>query len=116
MGEGFLEKEIRRVGRNCLLAGLGGLVIISVLFWAEGRYFFNFFHGPFPIDQATLLSIQNPDARRESFVTIKGDETLETGFEESNTNYFITTHHPILALEAGDRRPAAQSHRPHAPV
>jgi len=103
MGDGFLEKEIRRVGRNCLLAGLGGLVIISVLFWAEGRYFFNFFHGPFLIDQATLLSIQNPDARRESFVTIKGDETLETGFEESNTDYFITTHHPILALKAGDR-------------
>jgi hypothetical protein len=103
MGEGFLEKEIRRVGRNCMLAGLGGLVIISVLFWAEGRYFFNFFHGPFRIDQATLVSIQNPDARREAFVTIQGDETLETGFEESNTDYFITTHHPILALKAGDR-------------
>jgi hypothetical protein len=103
MGEGFLEKELRRVGRNCVLVGLGGLVIISVLFWAEGRYFFNFFHGPFRIDQATLLSIQNPDARRESFVTIQGDETLDTGFEESNTDYFITTHHPILALKAGDR-------------
>jgi hypothetical protein len=103
MGEGFLEKEIRRVGRNCILVGLGGLVIISVFFWAEGRYFFNFFHGPFPIDRATLFSIQNPDARRESFVTIQGDEALETGFEESNTDYIITTHHPILALKAGDR-------------
>src|ERR1700730_15117430 len=103
MGEGFLGKELRRVGRNCILAGLGGLVIISVFFWAEGRYFFNFFHGPFPIDRATLLSIQDPNARRESFVTIRGDETLETGFEESNTDYIITTHHPILALKAGDR-------------
>jgi hypothetical protein len=103
MGEGFLGKEIRRVGRNCILAGLGGLVIISVFFWAGGHYFFNLFHGPFPIDRATLLSIQDSNARRESFVTIRGDETLETGFEESNTDYIITTHNPILALKAGDR-------------
>jgi uncharacterized protein DUF6709 len=103
MGEGFLGKAIRRAGRNSILIGLGGLVIAALLFWAEGRYFHNFFHGPFSIDQATLFSIQNPDARRESFVTIQGDETLETGFEESDTDYFITTHHPILAVQAGDR-------------
>jgi hypothetical protein len=86
-----------------MLIGLGGLVIIALLFWAEGRYFHNFFHGPFSIDRATLLSVQNPDARREAFVTVQGDETLETGFEESDTDYFITTHHPILAVQAGDR-------------
>jgi Family of unknown function (DUF6709) len=103
MGEGFLGKAIRRAGRNSILMGLGGLVIVALLFWAEGRYFYNFFHGPFSIDQATLFSIQNPDARRESFVTIQGDQTLETGFEESDTDYIITAHHPILALRAGDR-------------
>jgi len=103
MGEGFLGKAIRRAGRNSILMGLGGLVIMALLFWAEGRYFYNFFHGPFPIDQGSLFSIQNPDARRESFVTVQGDETLETGFEESNTDYLITAHHPILALRAGDR-------------
>ena len=72
MGEGFLGKGIRRAARNCLLVGLGGLVIVALIFWAEGRYFFNFFHGPFPIDQAALLSVQDPDARHESFVTIPG--------------------------------------------
>jgi hypothetical protein len=101
--EGFLEKGIRRAGRNSLLVALGGLLIIALIFSAEGRYYYNFFHGPFPVDQATLLSIQNPDARRESFVTIQGDETLETGFEESNTDYIITMHYPILVLKAGDR-------------
>jgi hypothetical protein len=103
MGEGFLGRGIRRAGRNSILMGLSGLVIIALLFWAEARYFYNFFHGPFSVDQATLLSIQDPDARRESFVTIRGDETLDTGFEESNTDYFITMHHPILAVKAGDR-------------
>jgi hypothetical protein len=103
MGEGFLAKGIRRAARNCMLAGLGGLVIMALIFWTQGRYFFNLFHGPFPIDAATLLSIHDPDARRESFVTIQGDETLETGFEESSTDYFITTHHPFLAVKAGDR-------------
>jgi hypothetical protein len=103
MEEGFLGKGIRRAGRNSILMGLGGLVVIALLFWAEGRYFYNFSHGPFPIDQPTLFSIQDPDTRRESFVTIQGDETLETGFEESNTDYIITMHHPILAMKIGER-------------
>jgi uncharacterized protein DUF6709 len=103
MGEGFLAKGIRRTARNCMLAGLGGLVIMALIFWAERGYFFNFFHGPFPVDRTTLLSIHDPEARRESFVAIEGDETLETGFEESSTDYFITTHHPFLAVKVGDR-------------
>ena len=103
MGDGFLEKAVRRAGRNCILIGTGGLLIIALLFWAERGYFYNFSHGPFRMDRATLLSLRNPDGRRESFVTILGDETQETGFEESSTDYFITTHHPILALSVGDR-------------
>ena len=102
MEEGFLAKAIRRAGRNGVLAGLGGLVIIALIFYAEGRYFRNFFHGPYPVDQATLVSILNPDGRRDSFVTIQGDETLQTGFEESNTDYIITKHYPILVLKVGD--------------
>jgi len=103
MEEGFLAKAIRRTGRNGMLLGLGGLLVIALIFYAEGRYFHNFFHGPFAIDQATLVSIQNPDARRDSFVTIQGDETLQTGFVESNTDYIITKHYPILVLKVGDR-------------
>jgi len=103
MGEGFLGKAIKRAGRNCILIGAGGLLIVALVFWAEGRYFYNFSHGPFPVDRAQLLSNQNPDSRRESFVTIQVDETFTTGFEESSTDYFITTHHPFLAARIGDR-------------
>lgn len=103
MSDGFLAKAIGRVGRNCAVVGAGGLLIIGLVFWAERGYFYNFSHGPFTLDRATLLTLQNPDTRRESFVTIQGDETQETGLEESSTDYFITTHHPFLALSVGDR-------------
>jgi hypothetical protein len=103
MSDGFLGTGIRRAGRNCVLFGLGGLLVVAVSFFFTGRYFYNFFHGPFPTDQATLLSIQDPDARRECFLTIQGDETFETGFEETSTDYFITSHHPLLAVKVGDR-------------
>ena len=49
MGEGFLGKAIKRAGRNCILAGAGGLAIVVLLFWAGRGYFHNFFHGPFPM-------------------------------------------------------------------
>lgn len=103
MGEGFVGKAIKRAGRNCALVGIGGLLFIALCFWAARGYFYNFFHGPFRMDRTTLLSLRNPENRRESFVTILVDETQETGFEESNTDYFITTHHPILAVSVGDR-------------
>ena len=103
MGDGFLGKAIRRAGRNSILVGAIGLLIVALLFWAEKGYFYNFFHGPFPMARATLLSIHDPDSRHESFVTLQADETVETGYEETNTDYFITTHHPILAAKIGDR-------------
>jgi hypothetical protein len=103
MGEDLLGNAIRRNGRNCVLLGLGGLLFVVVLFCAEARYLHNFFHGPFPISQATLFSIQDPGRRSDSFVTIQSDETAATGFEESSTDYFITTHHAILMAKVGDR-------------
>jgi len=103
MGEGFLGKAIKSAGRNCILVGAGGLAIIVLLFWVERGYFHNFFRGPFTVDHARLLSNQNPDAWRESFVTIQVDKTIDTRFEETNTDYFITTHHPFLAAKIGDR-------------
>ena len=103
MGEGFLGQGIQRVGRNSLLVGVVGLALMALFFWVERRYYYNFFHGPFSMDQATLLSTQNPETGRKSFFTIQGDKTLETGFEETETDYFITSHHPMLVLQVGDR-------------
>ena len=103
MGEGFLGKAIRRAARNCILVGAGGLLIAILLFWVERHYFYNFFHGPSRIEQTQLLSNQNPDKWRESFVTIQVDKTINTSFEETSTDYFITTHHPFLAAKVGDR-------------
>jgi hypothetical protein len=103
MGEGFLGKAIKRAGRNCIFIGVGGLAIVVLLFSAARGYFYNFLHGPFPIDRAQLLSNQNPGDRRESFVTVQVQETIDTGFEESSIDYFITTHHPFLASKIGDR-------------
>jgi hypothetical protein len=103
MGDGFLGTAIRRTGRNRVLLGLSGFLVVVVIFCFARPYLYNFFHGPFPTDQATLLSMQDPDTRRQSFLTIQGDETFQTGFEETSTDYFVTTHHPLLAMKVGDR-------------
>jgi hypothetical protein len=103
MGDGFLANAIRRNGRNCVLLGLGGFAFVAVLFCAEARYLHNFFHGPFPMSQATLLATHEPGTLNDSFVTIQTDKTADTRFEESSTDYFITTHHPILMAKIGDR-------------
>lgn len=103
MGEGFLGKAIKRASRNCTLVGAIGLSIVILLFWVERHYFHNFFHGPVPVEQTQLLSNQNPDKSHQSFVTIQVDKTIDTSFEETSTDYFITTHHPFLAAKIGDR-------------
>ena len=103
MTDGFLSAAVRRLARNFILAGSIGLAVVVGFFWLEGRYLYNFFHGPFPIDRAAVLSMRDADSRRQYFVTLWGDEIVDTGCEEVTTEYFITTHSPILALRLGDR-------------
>ncbi|HET9400583.1 MAG TPA: DUF6709 family protein [Candidatus Acidoferrales bacterium] len=103
MTDGFLASSVRRLARNFILAGLLGLAVVAGFFWLEGRYLYNFFHGPFPIDRSAVLSMRDASSLHNYFVTLQGDETLETGRQEVSTEYFITTHSPILALRLGDR-------------
>ncbi len=78
----FLDRQIQRTNRNLLLVGL--LLIVAVVGYAVGerRYLYNFFKGPFEITPQQLVSIQQPDAQLRYFVTVKGDESSDTGVQE----------------------------------
>lgn len=102
MTDGFLASSVRRLARNYIIAGFLGLAVVAGFLWLEGRYLYNFFHGPFPIDRSVVLSMHDADSRRQYFVSLAGDETFSTGRQEETTDYFITRHYPILALRIGD--------------
>ena len=103
MTDGFLATAVRRMARNYVLTSIVGLAVVGGFFWLEGRYLYNFFHGPFPIDRAAVLALRDADSRRQYFVTLRGDDIFQTGRQEVTTEYFITTHSPILALSLGDQ-------------
>jgi hypothetical protein len=78
----FVERQIRRTNRNLFVVSL--LLIIGVLGYgaAEWRYFYNFFAGPLEASAESLDSVKRPDDQLRYFVTVKGEESSDTGLEE----------------------------------
>jgi hypothetical protein len=82
MWDGFIGKHIRRSDRNILLTNLGLLLIPLTICLMNQRYWYNFFLGPFPVEQQTLFSIKNPDTEGKYFLSIEGEKSVQTGLQE----------------------------------
>ncbi len=78
--ENIIESEIRRTSRNLLLTNLGILIFCLLVFFSNLRYYKNFFEGPFNISKQELISIKDPSARQEYYITIKGDSIYDSGY------------------------------------
>jgi hypothetical protein len=78
----IVDKNIRRCNRNLLITG--AFIVLALLGLAafNNRYFYNFFLGPFAVDGSTLATTANPVAGSKYFVAIKGDQVIETGFQQ----------------------------------
>src|SRR5689334_3501669 len=82
MNNGLVNSTIRRSNRNLLIASLAGALLILGLAALNQRYFYNFFYGPFAIDKPTLLTIGDAGAPQRYWVTVDGDDAIDTGFQE----------------------------------
>jgi hypothetical protein len=82
MEYGIVDQNIRRCNRNLLITG--AIIVLAVLGLAafNARYLYNFFLGPFVVDGPALATSANPAAATKYFVTLKGDEVIETGFHQ----------------------------------
>ena len=79
---GFIDGHIRRSIRNLVLINAVlavGIIAVAGLNW---RYLYNCLAGPFPTDLATLSATTDPGSLTRYFVTIDGDEVIDTGVRE----------------------------------
>jgi hypothetical protein len=82
MPKGFIAAIIRRSNRDTLLLCFVGGLLLAGFAALNTRYFYNFFWGPFPMDRKALLATADANALEQYFVTIKGDDVVDTGFQE----------------------------------
>ncbi len=78
----FLDRQIRRTNRNLTLVSLLLVIAVAGYGFAEWRYLFNFFAGPFEANAESLDSIKRPDEQLRYFVKVRGEDSSETGLQE----------------------------------
>jgi hypothetical protein len=81
----FLEQQIRRTNRNLLLFNLAIILCVATYGWAQRRYYYNFFTGPFQTNAESLAAIKNPDEPLRYFIKLQGGTLAETGVQEIET-------------------------------
>lgn len=82
MWNNLIGEHIRRSNRNLLVTNAIVLLILGSIFVGTLRYWYNFALGPFPMERAALLDTEDSGALRRYFVTINGDEAINTEFQE----------------------------------
>ena len=78
MSSNFINSEISRTNRNLLLVNVLTLSIICWMFYANSNYLYNFYYGPFTVDESFL---NRQDDTLEKFVTVSGSKVLPTGLQ-----------------------------------
>lgn len=78
----FIEQRTRRTTRNLFIANVLLVGAIVALVALNVRYLYNLASGPFTISREALLGISDVGERQEYYVTVNGDEVLDTGAQE----------------------------------
>jgi hypothetical protein len=81
----FVQKQIKRADRNILITNISLLLIPASIFTLGAKYWYNFALGPFPMTTAEIQQIKDPEQSWKYFVTVSGDKSIKTGFEEITT-------------------------------
>ena len=84
---GWIAGQVRRASRNSLIWSGIPLLLLALLGWFCGNYYYNFFYGPFPYDDALILkAAENPgNGGLLAYIELKDRQLLKTGFEEIST-------------------------------
>lgn len=80
-----VTREIERTGRNLLITNVVVVTLTSLMLVSGYRYWYNFFCGPFKVDNAELAQLKNRASTAKYYVRIKGDKTFDTGVQEMET-------------------------------
>lgn len=86
MPNDFVEKTIKRLNLNTILFSLFFLLLVIGIAGLSWRYIHNFLYGPFPISRNEILSLSDPAARKEYYVTVQSDDNLYTGYDYVSTD------------------------------
>ena len=91
MDSNFITDIIRRSNRNQLIIWGIGLVLVLVAIALSVNQFYNLLAGPFTVDKDYITGITDVQHLDKFYVTVKGDETLDTGYYETSTTNGIQT-------------------------
>jgi hypothetical protein len=104
MNSSIFMNLIHRSNRRLFLLCCGGALTVAVLVMLNKNYLYNFVMGPFSIIPEQVLDIPSTDDLPEHFVTITGDEVLDTGYSSlthRNGDDYVEAN--FLALVIKDR-------------
>lgn len=91
MESNFIIHAIRRSNRNQLILwGLGLVVVLVAISFSVNQYY-NLLAGPFTVDKDYIQGIKDVQHLGKFYVTINGDQTLDTGIYETSTTNGIQT-------------------------
>jgi hypothetical protein len=82
----FVDDIVRRSSRRTLMFGMIGLIALIGAHVLSARYYYNFFLGPFEIDEDTLLEMEDWNSRLEYYVNVVGEDSYDTGFTYVTTS------------------------------
>ena len=102
MTNSLVYSTLRRSNRNLLLLCIVGALLLIGLAALNKRYFYNFFYGPFPIDKQTLLAIDDAGTSQQYWVTVDGDDAIDTGFQEvrrKNGSESVTASYMVVLFD-----------------
>lgn len=91
METNFISSIIRRSNRNQLILWGIGLVLILIVISFSLNHFYNLLTGPYEVSHEYITGITDVNNLREFYVTVTGDQTLDTGFYETSTTNGIET-------------------------
>jgi hypothetical protein len=78
----FLDRQVQRTNRNLFLVSLLLIIGVAAYGFAQRRYLYNFFAGPFEVDGNSLKSIRYPDDQFRYFIKVRGEDSSDTGLQE----------------------------------
>lgn len=91
METNFISNIIRRSNRNQLILWGIGLVLVLVVIAFGLNHFYNLLTGPYEVSKDYIMGIQDVQHLDQYYVTVTGDDTLDTGFYETSTTNGIQT-------------------------
>lgn len=91
METNFISNIIRRSNRNQLILWGSGLVLVLIVIAFGLNHFYNLLTGPYEVSKDYIMGVRDVQHLDQYYVTVTGDETLDTGFYETSTTNGIQT-------------------------